>query len=178
MTSNRMNGLIFMMILMETAGQIVLHPPDCSSVCGLKEISDANCLHVSKWSLGITLDNSSVCVENAIEPIVAWNRSAREFMRYIGMNDEKFGCPMENSFTEVSSGLYPMLEKNPHLSFYQSDEDTESIASVGQKNLPLEYLMLEKYLWKNLTTFLVIVLSLVIAELFDDHQKINSSQTG
>ena len=137
MTPNRMNGFIFIMILMETAGQIVLYPPNCSSVCGLKEISDANRLHVSKWSPGITLDNSSVCVENAIEPIVAWNRSARDFMGYIGMNDEKFGCPMENSFTEVSSGLVPTLEQEPYLSFYQTDKDEESILSIGQKNLSL-----------------------------------------
>ena len=42
-------------------------------------------------------------MENAILPITAWNRSAREFMKYIGMKDDKFGCPKISSFRIDSS---------------------------------------------------------------------------
>ena len=77
------------------------------------------------------------------------------------MNDEKIGCSMENSFTEVSSGVVPMLEQKPHLSFIKLIK-IKILYRLDKKIFP--YLMPEKYWWNNLTTFLVIVLSLVIAE--------------
>ena len=64
------------------------------------------------------------------------NRSALEFMKCIGMNDEKFVCPMENSFTEVSSGLNPTLEQNPHLSFIKLTK-IENLSYGLQKTLVL-----------------------------------------
>ena len=89
-----------------------------------------------------------------IEPIFGLNGSALEFMKCIGMNDEKFVCPMENSFTEVSSGLNPTLEQNPHLSFYQTDGDRESILWIAEQIS--SYLMLKEYCRKNLKALLVI----------------------
>lgn len=82
---------IFLAMVISSADQSVITLPNCTNVCGLKIVNDSNFRPESTKPLDFTFHNTNVCVENAVLPIIAWNRSAREFIRYIGMNDEKFG---------------------------------------------------------------------------------------
>ena len=96
---------IFLAIVISSAGQSPINLPNCSSICGLKIVNDTNFRPEIEWPKDFTLHNTNACVENAILPITAWNRSAHDFMRYVGMNDKKFRCPMKNSLTTISSQL-------------------------------------------------------------------------
>ena len=99
--------IIIAMFVVQATAQSVIYPPNCNSVCGVKVRNDSfegvkNRLHHDY----VILDNvTGECVEDAILPIAKWNTSAREFMEYVGMNDDKFGCLIKSLVTISSSQL-------------------------------------------------------------------------
>ena len=90
---------VILTIIISSAGQSLINLPNCRSVCGLKVVDDTNFRADIQLARDFTFHNTNICVKDAILPITVWNRSARAFMRYLGMNNENLGCPMENSLT-------------------------------------------------------------------------------